>query len=120
MAVRVASGRSGRLCHMQCPNCGGFRTEKVEGVQLVGFVLAGLVLWIVGLFITMPLYWILKSQETGDERIEYGYECELCDHEWLQRPGESKNIRVRPDLIRRGEQRLRKQEEEDDDDWWWS
>lgn len=117
------------MAQVQCPNCGGYRvnwrgtyhedskggyhglawspTEKGWALFLIlftlglGFILQAIVKGII----------IARWKPKGANR--WDWTCELCGYEWIVRKGQpAATIRVRPDLIAKGEERLRRHEEE--------
>lgn len=103
------------MTQVQCPNCGGFKTRKVREIRGASFwrwFWTGVAAWGFGLLITMPIYLVQKIKQSGDPMYDYGYQCAICGYAWLQRPGETLPPRVNPDLIRKGEARLRAEGEQ--------
>jgi hypothetical protein len=110
---------------MQCPNCGGFKVYRPRdeeemgcGSWLVLFLIA--FVFPVGTFIFL---WKLFSYNLSKLPSPDLYACRLCGYQWQQKPGEVLPIKVNPELIRRGEERLRQLEEEErrwqEAAWWW-
>lgn len=88
--------------------CGTIWCLGVKGPDLVAILattLMTILLW----------FFILAGIKAGDPKtigVISSFECNLCGYLWTERPGQPKPvIQVRPDLIAKGEQRLREAEE---------
>lgn len=90
---------------IQCPNCGGWKTDSAYKADaeirlLVLFLL-------IGATILLPLVWWIACKIWDPNKTSpYTYECTLCGYKWEQKPNEILPITVNPDLIRLGEQQL--------------
>ncbi len=106
------------MAQLQCPNCGGYRAVRFRGMTFMAAIFWGVVLGGLPLLVTIPWYLVDKLRSAGNPWFRHGYRCELCGYEWLQRPGENLPVTVRPDLIRTGTQRVRKEEQDLADGWY--
>ena len=90
--------------YVQCPNCGGYKLHDLHGIN---FLDVGLIfLWGLGL-LTMLYKQLTKPKDGSHE-----YRCDLCGYQWHWKPGTPyPAVSVRPDLIAKGEQKLREEEQ---------
>ncbi len=112
---------------IQCPNCGGFKVDRPSEHWTndpscnIAFAVFILFAFPIGTILGL---WILYDTlfKPAQKPSPYHYICRLCGYEWEQKPGEVLPINVNPDLIQKGEERLRQLEEEKrkrDDSWWY-
>lgn len=100
---------------LRCPKCGGSLLEAIPGPTFVAYLVAGLLCFVVGALVTVPLYF-LRLATQGDEEREWqasGHRCRLCGNAWKQRPGESLSMTLDVEEIEKGQERLRQQRERD-------
>jgi hypothetical protein len=122
---------------VQCPNCGGYRVASwaVKEWPIVGSAYQGVLILMVDLCFIVFAFAFYNNRNPGGlfwfflitsfllfsyallcfftPAIGHTFECLLCGKRWYLRLGEpSPGATVRPDLIARGEQRLREEEEE--------
>lgn len=75
-----------------------------------------------GIFFTVLLIYYIYSYFAASKVEEYHHTCLLCGYEWRRREGEPlPPVTVRPDLIAKGDQRLREEEAEEQarrTAWW--
>ena len=91
---------------LQCPNCGGYVVEDLHRITWIDVALAP----IFGLGILIILYKKRNKPKDGST----SYKCHLCDYAWTWKPGTpSPEIHVRPDLIAKGEKKLRREAAQD-------
>lgn len=123
---------------VQCPNCGGFDVW-LEGGWLVDpqdtstVVSRGPKRWEAGDIIVLVFvgsmtfgvgalfWWIFMTSPTQEMRHDRwldntanlrAYRCRLCSNEWQQlRGGAPPKVTIRPDLIAKGEARLRAEQQ---------
>jgi|SRR5581483_571411 len=91
---------------------------------LLSFILIAVGSW--GVFLGIPLFFVtLGLTHVSFNRLNLQldhteFDCLLCEHTWLVRPGDPlPEIRVRPDLIQRGERKLRDEERRWQARIWW-
>ena len=92
------------MAQTQCPNCGGFKTES-DRDSAIGTTLT-LMFVTVGLYIAFFPIWLLHISSSDPSK----WTCKLCGYRWVQKPGEVLPTTVRPDLIAKGEEKLREEE----------
>ena len=90
--------------YVQCPNCGGYKLHDIHAITFADVIM--ILAWGLGLLI------MLFKQFTKPKDGSLEYRCDLCGYQWQWKPGTPyPSIRVRPDLIAKGEQKLREEEE---------
>lgn len=101
------------MAQKQCPNCGGYKTEKLQTTAefLNSWTAAILVILFMWTIIVPVLYFAAFYAESKKPPQTPRYRCNLCGYIWEQKPGEKLDVTVRPDLIAKGEQKLREEEE---------
>ena len=124
------------MAQVQCPNCGGYKIDEKAFVRkpksgqlsfdqialilLVSFGLGSWWLWkgntlwgvlsIVGGLISYTILLALLSNRPS----VYHRTCMLCGYKWTWESGQPEpRIRVRPDLIQKGMQKLEEEEREE-------
>ena len=104
---------------VQCPNCGGYRVlrfERTPKPKLKDYLWAFILIlsWIGAIFGVLMLLGLMDDakkwkEEEGNPWFDGGHRCELCGYRWIQKPGYTPRVQHNPDLIRRGEERLREE-----------
>ena len=98
---------------IQCPNCGGYRTEVVDiwGCSRWGCLLITGGLWLIVI--------LIQNRQNANKPLENGEElkCEICGYNWGY--GEQVSTgKVDQNLINKGTQRLEEEQKRRDDAYW--
>jgi hypothetical protein len=100
---------------MQCPNCGGYKTShlrhEVPWGKVIVVTVVGVLLWVIVWPAEILWYFFsYRPKHNVCPQCLYGYYCQLCGYQWLQRPGEILPVNNNPAARAFGQAKLDEEE----------